>query len=116
MRLPIFVLVVSALLSPAGCSRAPVLTIQNQSSVTLSNVLVSGSGFSERIVRIPAGGEHRLSIRPRGESGVRLEFDAGTQHLDSGAQGYLEAGGGHRLTATVGTNLSVVVSEELRKY
>lgn len=110
MRVPILVLVVSALLSPAGCSRAPVLTIQNQSSVTLSNVLVSGSGFSERIAPISAGGEHRLSLRPRGESGVRLPFDAGTHPLDSGAQGYLEAGGGHCLTATVGTNLSVVVS------
>lgn len=30
------------------------------------------------------------------------------------ARGYFEAGGGYRITATVGTNLNVSVSEELR--
>ncbi|HRZ34727.1 MAG TPA: hypothetical protein P5534_00005 [Candidatus Paceibacterota bacterium] len=115
MRISILIVAVSVLLAAAGCSRAPVLTIKNQSSLTLSNVVVSGTGFSERISNIPAGGKHRLRVRPQGESGVRLVFDAGTQHVDSGAQGYFEAGGGYRITATVGTNLSVSVSGELRK-
>ncbi|MBM3840884.1 MAG: hypothetical protein FJ398_23605 [Verrucomicrobia bacterium] len=116
MRIPILIAAVSVLLASASCSRAPVLTIKNQSSLTLSNVVVSGTGFSERIASIPAGGEHRMRVRPQGESGVRMVFDAGTQRVDSGAQGYFEASGGYRITATVGTNLSVSVSEELRKY
>ena len=116
MRVLNLIIIVAAILAAAGCSRAPVLTIKNQSPLTLSNVVVSGSGFSERIGSIPAGGEHQLRVRPQGESGVRLVFDAGTQHVDSGSQGYFEAGGGYRITATVGTNLSVSVSEELRKY
>ena len=115
MRISILI-ILGTLLAASGCSRAPVITITNQSSLTLSNVVVSGSGFSERIGSIPAGGEHRLRVRPRGESGVRLVFDGGTQHVDSGEQGYFEAGGGYRMTATVGTNLSVSISEELRKY
>jgi hypothetical protein len=109
-------LIVATLLAAVGCWRAPVITIRNQSSLTLSNAVVSGSGFSERIGNIPAGGEHRLTVRPRGESGVRLVFDAGTNHVDSSEQGYFEAGGGYRVAATVGTNLSVSVTEGLRKY
>lgn len=116
MRLLNLSIMVVTTLAAAGCSRAPVLTIKNQSTLTLSNVVVSGSGFSESIMNIPAGEELRLRVRPRGESGVRLVFDAGKQHVDSGSQGYFEAGGGYRITATVETNLSVSVSEELRKY
>ncbi len=116
MRISIFIITVSALLAAAGCSRAPVLTIKNQSSLTLSNVVVSGTGFSQGIGSIPAGDEHRLTVRPRGDSDVRLVFDAGTNHVDSAAQGYFEAGGGYRVAVTVGTNLSVTVTEHLRSY
>ena len=115
MRIPVLI-IVSTLLATEGCSHTPIVTITNESSLTLSNVVVSGSGFSERVGTIPAGGEHRLSVRPRGESGVRLVFDAGTQHVDSGEQGYFEAAGGYRVAATVSTNLSVSVSSDLRKY
>lgn len=112
MRIPILTLAVSALFVAAGCSRAPILTLANQSSLTLSNVVVSGTGFSERIADLPPGGEHRLRVRPQGESGVRLTFDAGTRQVDSGAQGYFEAGGGYRIRVIVGTNLNVSVSVE----
>ena len=104
----------AALVLAAGCSRAPVITIKNQSSLTISNVVVSGSGFTNRIATLPAESEHQLTVRPSGDSGLRLVFDAGTQHIDSGSQGYFEACGGYRITATVGTNLSVSVSEALR--
>ena len=103
-------ILLAALTAVTGCSRSPVITVKNQSSLTLSNVVVSGSGFSTRIAKIPAGSEHRLTVRPSGDSGVRLVFDAGTQHIDSGSQGYFEAGGGYRVTATVDTNLSVSIS------
>ena len=107
-------LIIAATLAlAAGCSRAPVITIRNQSPLTISNVVVSGSGFTNRITSIPAGAEHRLTVRPSGESGVRLVFDAGARHIDSGSQGFFEAGGGYRMTATTGTNLSVSVSEKL---
>jgi hypothetical protein len=113
MRITDFV-TVAALVLAAGCSRAPVITIKNQSSLTISNIVVSGSGFTNRIAAIPAGSQHRLTVRPSGDSGLWLVFDAGTQHIDSGSQGYFEAGGGYRITATVGTNLSVSVTDTLR--
>jgi hypothetical protein len=107
-------LTIAALVLAAGCSQAPVITIKNQSPLTISNIVLSGSGFTNHIAAIPAGSEHRLTVRPTGDSGIRLVFDAGTQHIDSGSQGYFEARGGYRITATVGTNLSVSVSEALR--
>jgi hypothetical protein len=113
MRFTKFV-TMAALMLAAACSRSPVVTIKNQSSVTISNVAVSGSGFSNHIDAIPAGSTHRLTVNPNGESGLRLAFDAGTRHIDSGTQGYFEASGGYRVTAIVETNLSVNISAALR--
>ena len=48
MRITKFV-TMAALVLAAGCSRAPVITIKNQSSLTISNIVLSGSGFANRI-------------------------------------------------------------------
>lgn len=116
MRFSELLSVAAITLVVSSCSRGPLVTVRNQSGSTLSNMVVSGSGFSERVGSIPAGGEHRLRVHPRGETGVRLEFDVGARHVDTGSQGYFEASGGYRITATVGTNLEVSVTSELGKY
>lgn len=109
MRLNILLLVAAAL--AAGCSRSPILlTIQNESPLTLSNVVASGSGFSERIASISPGGESRLHIRPEGKFTVRLMYDAGTRRLDSGPQAYFDSAGVFRVMTTVKRNLSVTVA------
>jgi uncharacterized lipoprotein YajG len=109
-------IILAATVALAGCSRAPVVTITNRSTNALANVVVSGSGFSNRIATIAAGAESRLAVRPRGESGVRIAFDAGGQHIDSGEQGYFEGSGGYRVAVTVAPDLKVSVSSDLRSY
>jgi hypothetical protein len=47
---------------------------------------------------------------------VRVAFDAGGQHIDSGEQGYFEAGGGYRVAVTVQPDLKVSVASQLRSY
>lgn len=93
--------ILTAVVALAGCSRAPVVTVTNHSAGTLSNIVVSGSGFSEHIDSIAPGGDHKLTVHPKGETGVRVAFDAGGQHVDSGEQGYFEAGGEERRIAFV---------------
>lgn len=100
----------------AGCSSSPVVTITNHSPVALTNVVVSGSGFSERIESIAAGAEHRVTVRPRGESGLRVAFDAGSQHIDVDDLAYIEASGGYGVAVTVQSDLKVSVSLDLRGY
>ena len=111
-----FILAVVVTSALAGCSRAPIVTITNLSPVSLTNVVLSGSGFSEHINSIAPGAERRLTVHPRGESGVRVEFDAGSQHIDAGEQGYFEAGGGYRVAVTVQPDLKVSVSSDLQSY
>ena len=105
-------LVLTAMVALGGCSRGPVITMVNHSTNALSNIVLSGSGFSNRIDSIAAGSEIRLKVHPSGETGVRIEFDADGQHIDSGAQGYFEAGGGYRVVVTVEPDLKVSVSSK----
>ena len=110
------IIILTSVFVLGGCSRAPVVTITNRSPIALTNIVVSGSGFSERIDSIAAGSERRFTVRPYGKSGVRVAFDAGGQHIDAGEQGYFEAGGGYRVAVTVQSDLKVSVSSDLRSY
>ena len=108
-------IVLALVLAWAGCSRETSMTVTNHSAGILTNIVVSGSGFSEPIGSLTAGSERQLAIHPRGESGVRGAFDAGDRHIDAGEQGYFEAGD-YRVSVTIEPDLTVTVSSELGKY
>ena len=95
----------------AGCSREPVVELRNQSAQPVSNLVVSGTGFVERIGSVATGERRRVVVRPTGESGLRVEFEAGGRRVDSGSQGYFEPRDGSRLDAVIGTNLDVRISD-----
>lgn len=109
-------IVLAVVLAWGGCSREVGLTVANHSSGVVTNIRVSGSGFSERIDRLAAGAEYRLSIHPRGESGVRVVFEAGGRHIDAGEQGYFEGGRSYRVAVIIEPDLNVTVSSELETY
>lgn len=100
----------------AGCSRETGLMVANHSSGVVTNISVSGSGFSERIDRLTPGAEYHLSIHPRGESGARVAFEAGGRHIDAGEQGYFEGGRSYRVAVIIEPDLNVTVSSELETY
>ena len=97
-----------------GCSRAPIVTVTNHSSITLSNVVVSGSGFSDQVGTIAARGDKRITVHPNADTGLRVAFDAGGHHVDSGQQAYFEPAGNYLVSAIVNTDLTVAVSTRLR--
>jgi uncharacterized lipoprotein YajG len=115
MRLSI-VITLAMIIAMTGCSRAPTVTITNKSTNALANVVVSGTGFSERIDNIAAGADQTITVHPRGESGIRVVFDTGGRHVDSGEQGYFEGGGDYRVAVIVQPDLKVSVSSDLRSY
>jgi hypothetical protein len=90
------------------------VTIANRSRVVLDNVVVSGSGFSIPVGHLGVDETRSLSPRPRGESGIRVAFDAAGQHHDSGEQGYFEGGNAYRVSITVDTAIKVTVNSSLK--
>ena len=98
----------------AGCSNGPVVTITNHSSVTLSNMLISGSGFTNGVEPMAPNSQFKLAVHPQGETGLRVAFDAAGQHIDSGEQGYFESGNAYHCAVAINSNLQVTVSSDLR--
>ncbi|MFM7817124.1 MAG: hypothetical protein ACKPGI_09165 [Verrucomicrobiota bacterium] len=99
-----------------GCSGSPEVELRNDASQTVSNLVVSGTGFTGRIGTVRAGEGRRFVVRPTGESGVRIDFEAGGRRVDSGSQGYIEPRGGSRIRAVIGTNLDVRISDSPSRY
>ena len=87
------------------------VTISNGSTITLANVVVSGSGFPKRIA---AGAEQKFAVHPPGDSGLRVTLDAGGPHVDVDDLAYIEAGGGCRVVVTVQLNLIDIASSNSR--
>ena len=96
-----------------GCRRSPVVVVTNESGVTVSNVVVSGVGFTNAIAVMAAGDRMALRVRPSGDSHVRATFEAGRLH-DSGNLGYLGNSGAYRVGLVIGTNGAVRFEGEAR--
>lgn len=90
----------------SGCRRGPVVVMINQSGVTVSNVVVSGVGFTNAIAVLVPGERMALRVRPSGDTHVRATFEAGRSR-DSGNLGYVENSGFYRVGLVIGTNGAV---------
>src|SRR5262245_33868768 len=106
----IALLLIAAIVTAAwfGLFSSPTVTIRNESPLVVSNVVVSGNGFSELAGSIDPGHEKTVSMHPSGDSSVRVTFTAGEKQCDSGDQEYI-AGNGDRFTATIDQNLSLKI-------
>jgi hypothetical protein len=107
---------VAASLVLVACSPSNQLVIVNQSTLQLRDVVASGSGFSEQLGTIAPHQERRVVIHCRGESGLKLTFNAEGKDASFGPDGYFEGSGGYLITATISKDLAVSVKSGLARY
>jgi len=100
----------------SGCSRKPQLTVSNHSSRSLTNVIVSGSGFSQALGTIAPPGKASVRVTPSGDSSLRLEFDAGGKHFTTAPDCYFKNSSNYRVNATVAPDFTVKVDVRIDKY
>lgn len=72
----------------AFCAR---VTVRNESGVALANVQLTGRSFVDSVTELTPEGEHTFWFIPRGDTGVKLVFQAGGRSIDSGSHGYFQA-------------------------
>jgi len=78
-----------------SCSRAPVITINNDSLVTITNISLVGSGFSETIPSLEASKAISIRVHPQGESGLEIRFDTPSGRIKKDELAYIETSGGY---------------------
>lgn len=105
-----------AVMTFAGCSRGPVVSVTNRSTVAISNAVVSGPLFTNAIGTLQPGEERSVVVHPRGESHVRLTFETGGQKVDSGGLEYFEESSMYSVSFTVTANLQVESASTIKHY
>ena len=91
---------------------SPRIIVRNYSKNTLTNVVVSGSGFSHRVPVIEPGQRVRFRVEPSGESSLSLRFDTQGRTINSGQQGYFEPRSRYRVDAVVQSDLNVTIATQ----
>lgn len=111
----IYIPILIAISSLAGCSGGAYVTISNNSRAKLENLVLSGSGFSKALGSLEPGAKRDIRIQPEGESSLRVTFTANGASFDSKPAGYFE-GGGYRVDAEVKPDFEVEVTSTLESY
>jgi hypothetical protein len=113
MNWRIFPMIVGAALL-SGCISGVPVSIENQSSSDLTEVVVSGKGFSESAGTIRAGGSELVHIHPKVETGIKVAFAVDGQRYSGTLAGTIENDNVYTIKATVSADLSISVTTELR--
>lgn len=98
----------------SACSRHPEVMVRNHSGVTITDVVISGTGFSKKLGDIGPGHHATTAVSPAADSGLRVSFDANGQGYSPPEDGYLEASPHYRVTVTVAPDFTVKVESSIR--
>ena len=106
------------LLAVAGCGdelRGPEAVVTNHSDHALSNVVLSGSGFTSHIGRMTARSGESVTLHPIGESSLRVTFEVDGRQIDTGERAYFENSPRYAISVDIDRELNVTVSSVLKK-
>ena len=91
---------------------SPRIILRNLSQNSLTNVVVSGAGFSRHLAQLEPSQRMEWHAEPSGESSISLRFDSAGRTIDSGKQGYFEPRNHYRVDAVVQPYLSVTIATQ----
>ncbi len=94
----------------------PEIRVSNNSIFPITNVILSGSGFSQHISSIPPNTSITRKVIPRGESGLAIEFEVNFKKIQKTDLAYLEAAGGYNAHIEINRNLEISCDSSLETY
>jgi hypothetical protein len=98
----------------SGCINGIPVSVTNHSRATLSNAVVSGSGFSESLGTISPGGTETVRVRPRGQTQVKIAFEVDGQRYSSTTVDYIENDEVHGLRVGVDADFTISIETSER--
>lgn len=113
-RLFLAILFFPGLAGFAACSRHPEVTVRNHSGATITEVVISGTGFSKKLGDIGPGHHAKTAVSPAADSGLRVSFDVNGQRHSPPEDGYLEPSPHCRVTVTAAPDFTVKGESSIR--
>lgn len=104
------------LLSLLACSfsKAPVITVQNDSSVKITSITLKGTGFSKMIPILKPGKAISVIVHPQGESGLGIQFETHEGQKKKNDLAYIEPSGSYTVTIRISKSFEVTSKSDLR--
>lgn len=96
------------LMAWTGVLDSPTVYIRNASSHELTDIVLTGRGFTETLPRLAAGDTAPVEVHPRGESGLAVAFTANGQRLEHELDTYLENMGMYQVAVVVTPELDAI--------
>jgi hypothetical protein len=95
------------------CYAAPVIILKNDSGKRMSNILLSGSGFSQTVASLEPHSTTSVVVYPQGESGLKIEFAIEEKSHMKDDLAYLQRFGGYCVTVRVAADLAITSDIQL---
>jgi hypothetical protein len=83
------------------------ITVTNNSEKTLRQVVLTGSGFSQRFETLSPHQTISLPVHPQGESSLEIKFISDSIPISKDNLAYLESSGGYRADILIDSNMNV---------
>lgn len=94
----------------------PRITIRNNSDVKIEDIILTGSGFSQNIYKVTPWSSVKIIVIPEGESGLKIEFKAGSRQFEKDDLAYIEKSGGYFVIITINDSFGISSESGLRKF
>jgi hypothetical protein len=97
-----------------GCVSGVPVSVTNQSTTALHQVVISGKGFSEQVGSIAAGATETIRIRPREETTVKVAFEADERRYSAATETAIENNDLYIVVVNVSADFTISIETPLR--
>jgi hypothetical protein len=104
---------VVAVVAGCGARNPPQITVINNSTSAVTDVLLYGNGFKQIINRIEPNDSKTVTVLPKGESSVTMEAATPVKYLTAKDVGYFEREGGYKILITITPDLNIETKVDL---
>ena len=112
IRLLACVLVASAV-AGCGAKSPPQVTIVNDSTSAVTDILLYGNGFKQVINRIEPNDSKTVTVVPAAESSVTMEAVTPSRYITAKDVGFIEPSGGFRIKITITADYNIETGVDL---
>ena len=99
-----------------GRTSSPVITISNNSNQILKDVILIGSGFEKHLDDITPNQNTKTVVFSGGESGLAIQFTAGSEKIRKNDLAYIESSGGYTAHIMIDEYLIVSCTVNISDY
>ncbi len=92
---------VAVFVSACGARNPPQITVVNNFTSVVTDVLLRGNGFSQVIEKIEPNSSKTVTVIPKGESKVSLEAVTPLKYITAKEVGYIDRDGGYKVQITI---------------